>query len=273
MRERTSGPTARPCGSAASLGRCSGSCETAFRTSTAARRGSRCLGREIPCWPPGRANTGAWSAVGRRATRARASTSPRSRRTSHGAFPRESGAHGAIPSHLSPLCGPCSTGVASVGAEQLQALRRVLQAVARHVPSVGYCQSMNIVCAVLLQHLDEEEAFWVLVCVVRGAPATRRLHCLPCRLTRPCAGPQTYSPTIIRRPWCVGLSCGPQSRPVAQRPLLTGYPTAAGPPDRLPRLCGPGVAAPPRNFSGAATRGNRPRSSVSAPHTAAARST
>lgn len=62
---------------------------------------------------------------------------------------------------------------------------------------------MNIVCAVLFQHLDEEEAFWVLVCVVRGAPvATRRLHCLPCRLTRPLRRPPDllpdyYTPSMV----------------------------------------------------------------------------
>ena len=41
-------------------------------------------------------------------------------------------------------------------------LRRVLVACAWHLPRVGYCQSMNVLSALLLLHLDEEEAFWVL---------------------------------------------------------------------------------------------------------------
>ena len=42
------------------------------------------------------------------------------------------------------------------------ALRRVLCAYARHNPSVGYCQGMNFIAALLLLLMEEEAAFWVL---------------------------------------------------------------------------------------------------------------
>eukprot|EP00947_MAST-08B_sp_MAST-8B-sp1_P003729 g3729.t1 len=46
-------------------------------------------------------------------------------------------------------------------------LRRVLVACAWHLPHVGYCQSMNVLAAFLLLHLDEEEAFWSLAVLVQ----------------------------------------------------------------------------------------------------------
>ncbi len=39
-------------------------------------------------------------------------------------------------------------------------LRRLLRAFALRNRSVGYCQSMNYVCALLLFHMEEERAFW-----------------------------------------------------------------------------------------------------------------
>ena len=46
-------------------------------------------------------------------------------------------------------------------------LRNVLVAYAAHNPTVGYCQSMNFLAAVLLlQILDEEAAFWTLAVIV-----------------------------------------------------------------------------------------------------------
>ncbi|KDO27669.1 hypothetical protein SPRG_07299 [Saprolegnia parasitica CBS 223.65] len=45
-------------------------------------------------------------------------------------------------------------------------LRRVLVAASWHLTTVGYCQSMDILCAFLLQYLDEEDAFWMLVTLV-----------------------------------------------------------------------------------------------------------
>ncbi|KAK8854964.1 hypothetical protein IAR55_003704 [Kwoniella newhampshirensis] len=46
-------------------------------------------------------------------------------------------------------------------------LRRVLVAYSWHNPAVGYCQGMNMLAAtLLLTHTDEEQAYWVLTCLV-----------------------------------------------------------------------------------------------------------
>ena len=47
------------------------------------------------------------------------------------------------------------------------ALGRVLLAFSVHKPSIGYCQSMNYIAAMLLIVLEEEEhAFWLLVSLI-----------------------------------------------------------------------------------------------------------
>ncbi|CAK4137319.1 unnamed protein product [Aphanomyces euteiches] len=45
-------------------------------------------------------------------------------------------------------------------------LRRLLSMYSLRNPKVGYCQSMNFLAAMLLVYLGEEEAFWVLACIV-----------------------------------------------------------------------------------------------------------
>jgi hypothetical protein len=47
-------------------------------------------------------------------------------------------------------------------------LRRVLLAYAIRNSTIGYCQSMNYICALLLFHLEEERAFWVLAALIEG---------------------------------------------------------------------------------------------------------
>jgi hypothetical protein len=46
--------------------------------------------------------------------------------------------------------------------ELIASLRRVLYAYAIRNPCLGYCQSMNFVCMLLLFHMDEERGFWTL---------------------------------------------------------------------------------------------------------------
>lgn len=50
--------------------------------------------------------------------------------------------------------------------KNLEPLRNVLLAYATRNPSVGYCQGMNIVAAMLLLYLPEEVAFWVLTSII-----------------------------------------------------------------------------------------------------------
>ena len=50
--------------------------------------------------------------------------------------------------------------------EGLAMLRRVLLAYSVHNPVVGYCQSMNFICALCLLFMDEEQAFWLLTFIV-----------------------------------------------------------------------------------------------------------
>ncbi|KAJ1472899.1 rab-GTPase-TBC domain-containing protein [Baffinella frigidus] len=48
----------------------------------------------------------------------------------------------------------------------LEPLRRVLSAYCIRDRRVGYCQAMNFVAATLLLVLEEDDAFWVLCCVL-----------------------------------------------------------------------------------------------------------
>ncbi|KAG5456408.1 MAG: hypothetical protein BJ554DRAFT_3861, partial [Olpidium bornovanus] len=58
---------------------------------------------------------------------------------------------------------PDTSGVAAI-----QSLRRVLRALALHVPAVGYCQSLNFICGMMLLFVPEEEAFWLLAHLIQN---------------------------------------------------------------------------------------------------------
>lgn len=45
-------------------------------------------------------------------------------------------------------------------------MRSILRAYWKRNPTIGYCQGCNFIVAVLLQHLDEEETFWVLCQII-----------------------------------------------------------------------------------------------------------
>lgn len=45
-------------------------------------------------------------------------------------------------------------------------LRRVLLAYSQRNKVIGYCQSMNFICALLLLFMAEEDAFWTLSCII-----------------------------------------------------------------------------------------------------------
>jgi len=48
------------------------------------------------------------------------------------------------------------------------ALRRVLAAYVQRNPSLGYCQGLNFIVAILLNQLEEEQAFWVFCQMLEG---------------------------------------------------------------------------------------------------------
>eukprot|EP01135_Chromosphaera_perkinsii_P008918 Nk52_evm28s1524 gene=Nk52_evmTU28s1524 len=46
-------------------------------------------------------------------------------------------------------------------------LRRVLRAVCFSLPEIGYCQGMGLIAASLLLVMEEEEAFWMMITIIR----------------------------------------------------------------------------------------------------------
>ena len=75
-----------------------------------------------------------------------------------------------------PRTFPHNVWVASSAGQT--ALRRVLLAFSMHKPTVGYCQSMNYITAMLLLSLNkcEEDAFWVLVALIDDGEPSAAKH-------------------------------------------------------------------------------------------------
>lgn len=61
---------------------------------------------------------------------------------------------------------PNNRHYASVDSPGICKLRNVLLAYSWHNPSIGYCQGMNRIAAIILLFLGEEEAFWCLVAII-----------------------------------------------------------------------------------------------------------
>ena len=53
-----------------------------------------------------------------------------------------------------------------ISGNMIASLRRVLIAFAVYAPSIGYCQSLNYLAGMLLLHMGEEDAFWMLVTLI-----------------------------------------------------------------------------------------------------------
>lgn len=53
-------------------------------------------------------------------------------------------------------------------------LRRVLRAYSLYDQDVGYCQGMNFLAGMFIIHVEEEEAFWLLVAVMNDKPCRMR---------------------------------------------------------------------------------------------------
>jgi hypothetical protein len=62
----------------------------------------------------------------------------------------------------------------------LSKLRNVLVAYSWKNTRVGYCQSMNYLCALLLLIMEEEEAFWFLSILVCATLYTHTLSLSGC---------------------------------------------------------------------------------------------
>jgi len=53
-------------------------------------------------------------------------------------------------------------------------LRRVLRAYSIYDVDVGYCQGMNFIAAMFITYVSEEEAFWLLVAIMKDSPCRMR---------------------------------------------------------------------------------------------------
>ena len=68
----------------------------------------------------------------------------------------------------------CFSSLQSVGVPRL---RRVLQAVAHHLPDVGYCQGMGMIAGTLLLFCGEEDVFWSMICIIENLLPTSYYSC------------------------------------------------------------------------------------------------
>ncbi|KAL2914486.1 hypothetical protein HK105_206053 [Polyrhizophydium stewartii] len=64
-------------------------------------------------------------------------------------------------------CYPNHMMFATPGGEGQQNLRRVLRAYALYHPELGYCQGMGMIVGLLLMRMSPEDAFWLLVAILK----------------------------------------------------------------------------------------------------------
>ena len=105
--------------------------------------------------------------------------------------------------------------------EESGIMRRALVAYSFYNPGLGYCQGLNYIVARILQYLDEEEAFYLLIAIIRLVPddyyttMVSTVVSLTSVVYRRCISPVAEPPLLIARIGCRSTRfCGSRSSSV-----------------------------------------------------------